>query len=119
MTALTSLAEAGADWSAPFAQYGLAGLLVAFVLWLFVDERKERRALQQKVLADILPALLANNEELRESTTATREAALAMERMTVMAHQLSSRPNVDPVAFAEWIRTMKELRRRLDRELDK
>jgi hypothetical protein len=87
---------------------------VAFVLWLFVDERKERRALQQKVLADILPALLANNEELRESTAATRETASAMERMMVMAHQLSSRPNLDPVMFAEWVRTLSDLRRKLD-----
>lgn len=112
--AWTSLAEAGADWSAPFAQYGLAGLLVAFVLWLFVDERKERRALQAKVLADILPALLANNEELRESTQSTRDAALAMERMTTMAHQLASRPNIDPVLFSEWSRTLNDLRRKLD-----
>lgn len=90
---------------APLAQWGVAGVLLAFILWLYMDERKEHRALREKVLTDVLPALIANNEQMKETAAAT-----------IMIHQLAGRPNVDPVAFSEWLRTMRELRDRLDRE---
>ena len=92
----------GGDFS-PYAQWGSAGVLIAFLLWMLVDERKEHRRLRDKVLSDVLPALIANNEQLKDSAAAT-----------VMVHQLLSRPNVDPIAFAEWVRTMHRLEQRLD-----
>lgn len=109
VTRLLSDAAPSGDWTAPLAQYGLAGLLLGFILWLYMDERKEHKALRDKVLSDFLPALLGNNEQMRDS-------ASAMERMTVMTHQMAARPNLDPVAFAEWTRVMHQLARKLDGE---
>lgn len=89
----------------PFAQWGVAAGLLGFTLWMYLDERKEHRMLRQKVLDDVLPALIANNEQMKESAAAT-----------IMVHQLLSRPNVDPVAFSEWVRTMHRLEQLLDEE---
>lgn len=91
---LVALIVAGAssdtNWSAPLAQYGLAGVLLAFILWLYLDERKEHKALRLKVLGDVIPALVANNEQLRASSdVATRMLGL-----------------VDQNTLANWTATM-------------
>lgn len=78
-----------------FAQYGIAGALMLFILWLYIDERKEHKALREKVINDVIPAMLANNQQLQESAAAV-----------VMIHQIASRPNLDPVAFARWSATL-------------
>ena len=87
----------------PFVQWGLAGALVAFLLWLLIDERKDHRRLRDKVLSDFLPALLANSEQMKESAAAT-----------VMVHQLLSRPGLDPSLYADWLHTLRRIERRLD-----
>lgn len=84
----------------PLAGYGILGVLLSFVLWLFLDERKQHARLREKVLSDFLPALIANTEQMKETSHALVDFA--------------ARPNVDPVSFAGWQRTLDELRRRLD-----
>lgn len=94
----------------PLAGYGLLGTLLAFVLWLFMDERKQHKELRAKVLSDVIPALLANNEQMRESSSAV-----------VQVHQIAARPNLDPVAFAEWSKNQARtalLLERVERKLD-
>lgn len=94
----------------PLAGYGLLGALLAFVLWLFIDERKQHKELREKVLSDFLPALLANNEQMREAAAAT-----------VMVHQIAARPNLDPVQFSKWATNQERtaiLLERVERKLD-
>ena len=92
-------ASSDTNWSAPLAQYGLAGVLLAFILWLYLDERKEHKALRQKVLGDVIPALVANNEQMRASAeVATRMLGL-----------------VDQQTLANWTQTMRRVEERLDR----
>lgn len=94
----------------PLAGYGILGVLLSFVLWLFIDERKQHKELREKVLSDFLPALLANTEQMRE-TAAT----------TVMVHQIAARPNLDPVQFSKWATNQERtalLLERVERKLD-
>lgn len=87
----------------PLAYWGVAGILLTFILWLYLDERKEHKALRQKVLDDILPALIANNEQLRDSSSAV-----------IQVHQIAGRPNLDPILFNEWVRTMRDVKEVLE-----
>lgn len=87
----------------PLAYWGVAGVLLTFILWLYLDERKEHKALREKVLADIVPALIANNEQLRDSSAAV-----------VQVHAIAGRPNVDPVTFGEWARTLRDVKALLE-----
>lgn len=98
-------ATPGPDLS-PLAYWGIAGVLLAFILWLYLDERREHKALRDKFISDVLPALLGASEAVRDSSG-------AMERMTVVAHQLSGR-GIDPVVMAEWSRTMRDVQRHLE-----
>lgn len=109
-TSAAVIAETVTDPSS-FTQYGIAGALMAFVLYLYLDERKEHKALRQKVLDDVLPALMANNGALLANNDQLRDAASAV----VLIHQIAARPNLDPVKFAEWVRTMERTEQALGR----
>jgi len=100
---LLQAAPAAPDLS-PLAYWGVAGLLLSTLLWLLIwllfAERKEHKALQQKVVDDFLPAILAATQQQRDTSEALR--------------QLASRPNVEPTALADWARTMNRVEDRLN-----
>lgn len=89
----------------PFAYWGIAGALLGLLMWLFLDERKEHKALREKVLTDVLPALIENNEQMKESAAAT-----------VMMHQMLARPSVDPGVVNDVVFTLRRVQQRLDED---
>lgn len=102
--ALLGQSEPGGELP-PTIGYGILGALISFVTWLLLDERKEHKALREKVIADVVPALIANNEALRDSAGAV-----------VQIHQIASRPNIDPITFAQMSQTLARVERKLDQE---
>lgn len=105
--ALVVLAQAApAPDLSPLAYYGVAGVLLSTLLWLLIylliAERREHKELQTKVVNDFLPAILAAAQQQRETSEALRA--------------LASKPNLEPAALAEWVRTMNRIQDRLDAE---
>ena len=103
------LAQAAPSDLSPLANYGIAGLLLSILLYFLWsslnDERKTHRALQQKVVQDLLPAILSSTEQLRASNELLR--------------QIASRPNVDPRDFEEWRRMVSLLKDRLESDANR
>lgn len=62
-----------------------------------MDERREHKALRKKVVDDVLPAILANNEQLRASAELVRNSV-----------------SLDPKVVADWTHTLRRLERKLD-----
>lgn len=100
---LAQAAPATPDLS-PLAYWGVAGTLLSFILffmwWMLNDERKSHKALQEKVVQDLLPAVASATEQLRASNDLLR--------------QVASRPNVDPRDFEEWRRMVSLIKDRLE-----
>lgn len=91
----------------PLAGYGILGVVIAFILWLHIDERKEKRALLNKLIDDVLPAITASTEQMAENASAMRDATATIDK-------LAARPSIDPHDLGRWQRTMDRVEQRLD-----
>lgn len=92
------------------AYWGVAGVLLAFVLWLFVDRDRSYKALLTKMLSDVLPALVASTEELKQSRTHS-------ERMLNLTNDIMAKPNLDPILFNQMTRVLHSVDERLRKEV--